>query len=348
MRSYFTKSMRVTLSIILSSAVFFIGGTARANAAVIVDSSSSNAAFDGITGVSTLAWSHTIGGGANRALFVGVSTAATGIGSPVARVTSVTYGAQTLTRVANGFRASPDLNNAVELFLLINPTSGTNTITVNLFSTAANYVVGGSVSFGGVSQTIPTGSFVSATNALNAPTNTATVAVSDSVAGDLVVDVIGTNFNAQSVVPNTGQTRQWRQLDDTPNPPPPFNVGAGSTKAGASPTVTTGWTLQNAQNWTLGAIAVKAAPRSTASGATISGRVLTANGKSVANAFVTLTADSGGARTALTNPFGYYRFINVPGGATYVVEARSKRYAFDSKVVSVTGDSSDLNFTANP
>ncbi len=348
MRSYLTKSTRLTLSIIWLSAVFFISGAIRANAAVGVDSSSSGAAFDGVIGISTLTWSHTVGGAANRALFVGVSTAATGIGAPSARVTSVTYGAQTLTRVTNGFRASPDLNNAVELFLLVNPTSGTNTITVNLFPTAANYVVGGSVSFGGVSQTAPTGAFVSATNALNAPTNTATVNVTDSVAGDVVLDVLGTSFNAQSVVPNAGQIRRWRQLDDTPNPPPPFSVGAGSTKPGASPTVTTGWTLQNAQNWALGAIAVKAAPRSTASGAKISGRVLTANGKSVANAFITLTADSGGIRTALTNPFGYYRFANVPSGATYVVEARSKRYAFDSKVVSVTGDASELNFTANP
>lgn len=351
MKSQIKQSPRLILSIILFGAIFLLGGLNQAKAAVVVDSASSGAAFDGITGVSTLTWSQTVGSGASRALFVGVSTASTTVGSPLARVTSVTAvtvsGTQTLTRVTNGFRVSPDLNNAVELFLLVNPNGGATTITVNLTPTAANYVVGGSVSLTGVNQATPTGAFVSTTNTLNMPTNTATIAVTDSVIGDTVLDVIGTSFNAQSLIPGMTQTRQWRQLGDTPNPPPPFSVGAGSTKAGVTPSVTMSWTLQIAQNWALGAIAVKAAPNATASVVTIGGRITTANGKSVSRAVVTIIDGSGASRTAMTNPFGFYLFNNVPSGATYIIEIRSKQNNFSPQVLSVTEESSEVNFTAN-
>ena len=348
MKSQIKKISRLIFPIILFAAFFLFSGINETKAAVAVDSSSNSAAFDGITGVSTLTWSHTVGTGDSRALFVGISTAATNAGSPTARVGSITYGAQTLTRVTNGFRVSPDLNNAVELFQLVSPNSGTNTITVNLLPTAANYVVGGSVSFTGVNQATPNGTFVSTTNALGVPSNTATIAVTDSNSGDLVLDVIGASFNAQSLLPNASQIRQWRQLGDLPDPPPPFNVGAGSTKAGASPTVTMSWTLQVAQNWALGAVAIKAAPPATASEASISGRVTTADGKPVRRANLILNDGSGVTRTAMTNPFGYYRFKDVPTGAVCVIEAYSKQYTFAPRVLSVTEDMSDLDFVANP
>lgn len=210
MKSQFKKTSRLLYPIFLLTLFVLFTGLTAAKAAVAVDSSSNSAAFDGIVGVSTLTWSHTVGTGDSRALFVGVSTASTNVNSATARVGSVTYGAQTLTRVTGGFQVSPDLNNAVELFQLVSPNVGTDTITVNLLPTAANYVVGGSVSFTGVNQATPNGTFVSTTNALGVPSNTATVAVSDSVAGDLVLDVLGTSFNAQNVIPNASQTRQWR------------------------------------------------------------------------------------------------------------------------------------------
>ena len=340
-------SREIIFSTILTFAVLFGGGLNAAQAAVAVDASSSNAVFNA-AGTTTLSWSHTVGAGASRALFVGVSTAATNVGSPLARVTSVTYGSQTLTRVTNGFVVSPDLNNAVELFQLVNPTTGTNTITVNLLPTAANYVVGGSASFTGVNQAMPNGNFASATNALNAPTNSATVTVTDNAAGDLVLDVIGSSFNAQSLIPDAAQTRQWRQLNDQPNPPPTFYVGAGSTKASASSSVTMNWALQFAQNWALGAVAVKAVPGSTASEVIVGGRVTTAAGRAVSRATVTLISGSGAQRTARTNPAGYYRFKDVPTGATYIFEARSKQYTFNSKVITITEESNSIDFVANP
>jgi hypothetical protein len=347
MQSQIKKKSRFALPIILLTAFFLFSGIIETKAAVAVDSSSSSAAFDGIVGVSTLTWSHTVGTGNSRALFVGISTAATNVGSATARVGSITFGAQTLTRVTGGFRVSPDLNNAVELFQLVSPNSGTDTITVNLLPAAANYVVGGSVSFTGVNQATSTGTFVSTTNALGVPSNTATITVSDSVSGDLVLDVIGTSFNAQSLLPDASQTRQWRRLGDTPDPPPPFNVGAGSTKAGASPTVTMSWTLQIAQNWALGAVAVKAAPPATANEASVGGRVTSAKGRGVNRAMITMTDGSGATQTVLTNPLGYYRFKEVPTGAIYVFEVRSKQYTFAPKILSIVKDMNDLDFIAN-
>ncbi len=81
----------------------------------------------------------------------------------------------------------------------------------------------------------------------------------------------------------------------------------------------------------------------------IGGRILTASGKPVRNAFVTLTNQTTGeTRVALTNPFGYYRFANVPTGQNYVFAVRHKRYTFMLQAVIVNGERSDLNFTASP
>ena len=346
MNRLFKLSTHVVFSVLMLGAVLLLAAPKSIDAQVTIDGTFNAAAFDGLTGVSTLSWQHTVNG-TNRALLIGVSTSATNAGSALERVTSVTYGTQALTRVTNGFRVSPDLRNAVEMFLLVNPPISTRTITVNLTPVAANYVVGGSISFTGVNQINPTGAFVSATNALNVPSSSATVVVTDSTPTDMVLDVIAAAFDAQNLIPAAGQNRAWRNLSDPPTPPP-FYVGAGSTKPGASPTVSMSWTLQFAQNWALGAIAVKAAPPSTAADVTISGRALTASGKAVSRAFIILTDSTGARRTTLTNPSGYYRFLNVPSGATYIFTARSKRYTFNPKVLSVVEENDQMNLVANP
>jgi hypothetical protein len=68
--------------------------------------------------------------------------------------------------------------------------------------------------------------------------------------------------------------------------------------------------------------------------------------RGVARARVTLSDSSGVVRTALTNSLGYYRFTEVAVGDTYIFEAKSKQYSFAPQVLSITGDISDLNFTA--
>ncbi len=106
-------------------------------------------------------------------------------------------------------------------------------------------------------------------------------------------------------------------------------------------------TITNAGNGTdIGAF--EAQLNSTSSEVTIGGRVTTATGKAVFRAVIIITDSSGAQRTTQTNPFGYYRFLNVPSGATYVLNVRSKRYTFNSKIISVTEEATDVNFVANP
>lgn len=84
-----------------------------------------------------------------------------------------------------------------------------------------------------------------------------------------------------------------------------------------------------------------------AASVSVSGRVIDANGRGVAKATVTLTDSNGAVRTAVTNPFGYYRIDGIVAGTTCVVGARHKRYDFTSQTISADQDFADLNFTAN-
>jgi len=86
----------------------------------------------------------------------------------------------------------------------------------------------------------------------------------------------------------------------------------------------------------------------TAASVSVGGRVLSANGRAVSRARVTLTGASGETRTALTNSLGYYRFEDVGAGETYIFAVISKRYSVAPQVVTVTEDLTDLNFTAHP
>ena len=63
---------------------------------------------------------------------------------------------------------------------------------------------------------------------------------------------------------------------------------------------------------------------------------------------ITMTDGSGATQTVLTNPFGYYRFKDVPTGAIYVFDVRSKQYTFAPKILSIVEDMNDLDFVANP
>lgn len=88
----------------------------------------------------------------------------------------------------------------------------------------------------------------------------------------------------------------------------------------------------------------------TAANASVGGRVITAAGNGIGKTVVTLTDQSGNARTLLTNTFGYYRFDEVEVGQTYVVAAQNKRFQFASptKIISVRSDVTDADFVSSP
>jgi dienelactone hydrolase len=84
--------------------------------------------------------------------------------------------------------------------------------------------------------------------------------------------------------------------------------------------------------------------------ATIGGRITNASGRGIPNARVQLSSDYfASPRYAMTNPFGYYRFVNVPVYFTYQVtaSAKNRNFAQPSLVLTISGDATNLNFTSS-
>ena len=83
-----------------------------------------------------------------------------------------------------------------------------------------------------------------------------------------------------------------------------------------------------------------------AAGAVVAGRVLDSNGRAIDRATVVLIDVTGAARTAISNPFGYFIFTDVPVGETYVATVRHKRYRFAQQLIDLTDNFTGLEFMA--
>ena len=86
----------------------------------------------------------------------------------------------------------------------------------------------------------------------------------------------------------------------------------------------------------------------TAAPVSISGRVLTNDGRGLSNALVYLTDQEGNTLIARTNAFGHYRFADVQAGQSATVTVVSKSYQFASKVINLNEAITDLDFVAEP
>lgn len=361
---FVTRLLQYTASVLLVCFALFVS---QAKAQVAVDSRSAGGAFDA-AGVTTLAWTHTVGNGANRALFVGVSltnqAATTPVCSPapcpnalpatplagtfaVSQIVSVTDNNVPMQRVANG------LNSVTEsaVYQLTSPTAGANNIVITFAPGIVTNASGNSVSFTGVNQTTPAANPANSGGTSDMPF----VAVSGTGATnrDAVFDALASTPNAGFFVEDAGQTVCTDPADEATCTRgrrfffTAYEVGASSTKA-ANPAgaTTTGWTMTSVQPWSLSATIVKAAPLApTAGNVSIGGRVLSPSGRGVPRARVAMTNANGETRYAATNAFGYYRFVNVAAGETYVFKASAKRYEFAARVLTVDEESDDLNFT---
>jgi hypothetical protein len=89
----------------------------------------------------------------------------------------------------------------------------------------------------------------------------------------------------------------------------------------------------------------------TAADATISGRVVTADGRGIPGARIVLIGgDLTESENTMTNAFGYFSFGDLEAGHTYAVTVRSKRYQFanPTQAISLSEDAFDVNFVAEP
>ena len=82
---------------------------------------------------------------------------------------------------------------------------------------------------------------------------------------------------------------------------------------------------------------------------TLSGRLTNPNGRGASGVLVALTDDQNNVRYAVTNPFGYYRFMDVLTFRTYTVQVRSKKFTFavPSRVVEFDEYTASVNFVSS-
>lgn len=86
----------------------------------------------------------------------------------------------------------------------------------------------------------------------------------------------------------------------------------------------------------------------TSSAVEASGRIVSASGRPIFGAQVTMTDSAGNSRTSISNFFGHYRIGELRAGETYIVEIRAKRHQFAPQAVFLNGVRNDLNFEALP
>lgn len=91
-------------------------------------------------------------------------------------------------------------------------------------------------------------------------------------------------------------------------------------------------------------------PVVTAAEVNVSGRVVTSDGRGIVKVRVSMTDMGGAVRTALTGPFGYYRFENVLTGRTYIITVSSKRFTFSAptRIMTISDELTDVDFIAEP
>jgi hypothetical protein len=133
-------------------------------------------------------------------------------------------------------------------------------------------------------------------------------------------------------------------------------AGGGNVKQAASrnETGTTGQTIAGAKSsggqfalysgfWTPDDFAP------TAAHVVLGGRILTAAGLGIRNAQITITFPTGETRAAKSTAFGYYRFAEIPSGATYVISVAAKKFAFSNatQIRVVEDETLDLDFVAD-
>jgi hypothetical protein len=158
----------------------------------------------------TMYTAHTTGTGANRFMLVGIS-------QPNRIVTSVTYAGLPLTLVGEN-----NINNnaRVAIYSLVNPPSGSGTVTVNFNGSPTGGAVVGVTTFTGVDQTNPLNSNTYYTSEATKATNPYVSVFSNP--GEMIFDVVATNYLSLST--DAGQTQKWNQYSG-------YNtVGGGSIK----------------------------------------------------------------------------------------------------------------------
>ena len=145
----------------------------------------------------------------------------------------------------------------VAIYKLVAPaTGGEYNVVVTLSATLPQYcdIIVGVMTFTGVHQTTPLGSFFSASAESVGP---AQVSVTDSATGELVYGVFAAEEQAHPVF--SGNDVRWLLDPSYGNYHGQCEIGGGSTQAGAASSVVMTWTLGGTEHWAVGAVSIKPA-----------------------------------------------------------------------------------------
>lgn len=173
-------------------------------------------------------WSHTCSGD-NRLLVVSVALMDSDSSK---EVDSISYNGASLTRLT-----SKNNDVRVEVWYLINPSSGSNTISLDLED--VNKVAVGVISYYNVDQSTP----IDNTNTGSGYSSSASVSVS-SESSDLIQDIVGT-LTDKGLNVDSGQTEQWNQAygGDAKD--------AGSSTENGEGSVNMSWSLGESKEWSI-------------------------------------------------------------------------------------------------
>ncbi len=86
----------------------------------------------------------------------------------------------------------------------------------------------------------------------------------------------------------------------------------------------------------------------TAANASIAGRVVASDGRSIAGVRVVVSDQAGNTRTAISSAFGFYLVDELAAGQTYVVATQSKRHTFAPRSITLSDSAQGFDLTAEP
>jgi hypothetical protein len=311
---------------LLASFVCTAFAAVSASAAISYDAVASRTA----TNAASASWTHTVGTGTDRILIVGLATEDTS--TSVLNVSAITCNGVAMTAVSNSTAtAGSSTFDRSQLFYILNPASGSNTISVT-WGGAVNGVSAGSISLSGVTQSAP--SVAAIASATSGTTISANVAV--ATAGSWLVSVANSGASNAVLTAGSGQIKRWGVGQTN-------SGGAGSTAAPASTgTVSTSWTASSSSQLALSVVVL-----TPSSGGTVTAPAITSQPTSqtvTAGSSATFSVTASG-----TAPLSYqWRFngSNISGAtsASYTLSnAQSANAGNYSVVVSNSAGSATSN-----
>ena len=148
-------------------------------------------------GTANITWSHVVGSGTNRFMVIGIS-----IRTEPVSVSSVTVGGQSATFL----RSDGGTEVRGEVWYLINPDSGSKTVTVTLSATSK--ASGGSVSYTGVAQTSPIDNHRGDLYSGTSPS----VSLTTTMDNDWIFSNLAISGTATVVTHGSGQVHRYYQI----------------------------------------------------------------------------------------------------------------------------------------